>query len=651
MTVPRRSRGNIAAGLTALLAIAITIQAAPTAGAAPPQMAGRAPIDVDAAERAFGLQQVPKGSLSTARQSGQNANPYLSLLPDPSQVDIAGWKAQMAAAGKVREHARHRPHSPLVVQEREATNAHTNDTDAGAEFISAFGTGRRENPAATISGNLDAPQAPLILPTPREDNGAIPLATDLRLSSAEATQVDARIGDGPHGSGGTGTGDFDYYRIDGQAGDFVTAQISTPAAGALDTVLILWSADGIPLLLNDDFGLNRDSVLMGRLPADGPYFLSVAGFPDAFPGDPFDPASGSGGGSEGRYRLSATTGADIDSFAIELEPGDVVGASVVGAGGQLDLADPAGTLVIGSSQDASYIYPASTPLPGGGNAVLAHVADTRGKHVLRVLGIPGSYQITLEVYRAGGETTRRTQTIFLDFDGARLNTNIFGGPGVRTLSPMSSFLPNWGLSSRDERAVIRAIEAEVKENLSTDPRLVNRRASVEILNSRDDRDPGNRPGVSRIIVGGTIAESGIPTIGVAQSIDPGNFETAETALVLLDVMSAPIGQVQFPGTSLNEYITPASNRVAFVGQAVGNVVSHEAGHYLGSFHVDQFNANANLMDQGGNPALMYAVGPDEVGGTADDPDVDFGVDIFNPGEGFTGIEDTLTTTAFGLTRR
>ena len=58
-----------------------------------------------------------------------------------------------------------------------------------------------------------------------------------------------------------------------------------------------------------------------------------------------------------------------------------------------------------------------------------------------------------------------------------------------------------------------------------------------------------------------------------------------------------------------------------------------------------------MMDQGGNPAFMYAVGPDEVGGTADDPDVDFGEDVLNPGEGFTGIEDTLTTTAFGLTRR
>ena len=47
------------------------------------------------------------------------------------------------------------------------------------------------------------------------------------------------------------------------------------------------------------------------------------------------------------------------------------------------------------------------------------------------------------------------------------------------------------------------------------------------------------------------------------------------------------------------------------------------------------------MDQGGNFPLLFGVGPDGVGGTADDPDVDFGEDVFNPSEGFTGIEDTL----------
>jgi hypothetical protein len=89
--------------------------------------------------------------------------------------------------------------------------------------------------------------------------------------------------------------------------------------------------------------------------------------------------------------------------------------------------------------------------------------------------------------------------------------------------------------------------------------------------------------------------------------------------------------------------------VKFVGTALGNIVSHEAGHFVGSWHVDQFNDVLNLMDQGGNFPLLYAVGPDGIGGTADDPDVDFGGDLFNPNEGFTGIENTAFRTLWGCT--
>ena len=47
------------------------------------------------------------------------------------------------------------------------------------------------------------------------------------------------------------------------------------------------------------------------------------------------------------------------------------------------------------------------------------------------------------------------------------------------------------------------------------------------------------------------------------------------------------------------------------------------------------------MDQGGNFPLLFGVGPDGIGGTADDTDVDFGEDVLNPNEGFAGPEDTL----------
>jgi hypothetical protein len=83
---------------------------------------------------------------------------------------------------------------------------------------------------------------------------------------------------------------------------------------------------------------------------------------------------------------------------------------------------------------------------------------------------------------------------------------------------------------------------------------------------------------------------------------------------------------------------------------VGNVTAHEAGHFFGNWHTDNSSPRVNLMDAGGeNFQNLFGVGPDQVGGTADDVDVDFGDDAFEPEEGFVGIEDTLGRIVFGVT--
>ncbi len=102
--------------------------------------------------------------------------------------------------------------------------------------------------------------------------------------------------------------------------------------------------------------------------------------------------------------------------------------------------------------------------------------------------------------------------------------------------------------------------------------------------------------------------------------------------MVLNVLGDPAGD-----ESLNSYHTGASNRIGFVGQAVGNVVSDEAGHLLGNWHVDQFNDHANVMDQGATSRSLRRR-PGRRRRHADDPDVDFGEDEFNPNEGFTGME-------------
>ncbi|GHH47984.1 hypothetical protein [Lentzea cavernae] len=384
------------------------------------------------------------------------------------------------------------------------------------------------------------------------------------------------------------------------------------------------------------------------------YVMVAAAGPGGIPADPLTPGTGKRVLTEGAYDLTIATGGatDSDHFSVDLKAGDVLGASAAGRATRVVIHDPAGREVFGSSQDFSFLYAENSPMPAGGNAVADFVAPKDGRYTVGVENGDGRYDVTVEAYRPGSELNPRPDvlTIFLDFDGARVNTRIYDpSGGNRDLSPLKKFLPGWGLTAADENAVIDGVVATVRENVEKDlaAKGTNKRFAVKVLNSRDHADPWGKPNVSRVVVGGSIAESGIQTVGIAQSIDAGNFGKEETSLVLLDILSAPSAQT---GTSLNRYITPASDKIAFIGRAIGNITAHEAGHMSGSWHQDQFNALDAIMDQGGNPKGMFGVGPDAIGGTADDVDVDFHEDVLNPGEGFTGIEDSLNRTAWAYTR-
>ncbi|MFC0527384.1 PPC domain-containing protein [Phytohabitans kaempferiae] len=627
---------------------------------APGGATARAPRDVDteqAMSAGFQVAKKSNGKNRSASAKPAGVNPYLALLPDPAAADLSGWDWHLAAMGKERAAVRDSQRkalaaAPILVDEDEPAGIRgSNDTPATAQRVAGFGTNSGQNPKARVLGAL-SPEAVTAdeVEATAEDDGSITLAGETGIGETRAgIRTSATVGDGPHGSAGTGSGDFDVYKVTAQAGESLTVDIDTPAGSNLDSILLLLDAEGELLATADDTANSFDSLLTFQVTETGDYYVFVTGFL-TLPNDPFDSGSGTGAESEGPYDVTILVGeADVDYFAVRLRKGDVLGASVSGGASLLGVYDTVPRLVQGSTQDLTAIFPANTPLPGGGNAVVDHVAESTGWHYLAVTSGSGRYDVTVEAYRPALETEAPpVQTLFLDFDGARLNTAIFGGPGVRTLSPLSAFLGRWGLTRADEDEVIDAVLATVEENIKTDlvASGLNGRFRIQIKNSRDHRDTFGQANVSRIVVGGTIDESGVPTIGIAQTIDPGNFATEETALVLLDVLSDPAGD----DASLNTYITPASDKVAFVGRALGNVVSHEAGHFFGDWHVDQFNDIPNLMDQGGNFPVMFAVGPDGVGGTADDIDVDFGEDAFNPGEGFTGTEDTLSRIVFGVTR-
>jgi hypothetical protein len=420
----------------------------------------------------------------------------------------------------------------------------------------------------------------------------------------------------------------------------------------------VFDAAGNVMAFNDDDGSTYDSYLVFSVPAAGTYYLAIGAYTSPFPTDRFDSASGSGFASEGTYDVTIGINVlDRDHFAIDLEPGDVVATNLTGAFlTRVTLLDPSGAERVGTSQNLNSILPG--PMPVGGNAGFAYVVESAGTYAVKVGNRPGAYTLQLRVFRPALElgVAGDLQTLFVDFDGAVVDQAVFGGSGMVSLSPLSSFLAGWGLTPADEDAVIDGILAVIEESLSADMRVLGANGDYDasnvpgefdlvLLNSRDHADPFGDPNASRLVIGGTIPELGISTIGIAQSIDPGNFAGSETAVVLLDLLSAAPSDPN----SLNQFALGGSaTKVDLVAAGVGNVAAHEAGHFFANFHTNQFNPQANLMDQGGNLPNTVGVGPDLTFGTGDDVDVDFGPDAYVPNEGFTGTEDTLNAVAFGL---
>ncbi|PUA81756.1 hypothetical protein C7S10_06730 [Nocardioides currus] len=618
----------------------------------------------------LGLQVAPKGGGGAASLSpAVNPNPYLANLPDISSADYWSWNKKMdAAAAKRADSAKLAANRqaalaapsvpPFVYDEQEPAGVvGTNDSHPDAEPIDGFGTAATRNQRVRILGELAATAAPATRAiTTTEDQGSIPLATDAAIpATGGRVTTTSVLGDGPHGSAGTGSNDFDFYEVELGAGRTLTAStIGSPST--TDTILVVFDAAGEPVAANDDasFGVLA-SQLSYKPPAPGTFYVMVGGYSsDPLPADPNDSGSGSGGADEGNYNLAvASQQLDADFYSVRLRPGDTIGATSGGGATGLTVRTPAGEQRVGGIEtDASSLYPPTSPLPGGGNTTIAYVAEEAGWYSVEVSGLVGDYEVTVEGYRPGTQGDRgRTQTVLLDFAPGRVNTGTWGGPGVRSVSPFASFVPLWGIPRASARQVENKVLAGVKANLDAELEAggLNPNVNVEVLNARTNPELIGQENVSHIYVAGTIAESGISTIGIAQYIDPGNYGHQDEAIVLLDVLSAPAG----PASSLNTFMTAASDRVKFVSAAVSNVVAHEVGHTIGNYHTDNADEVGNMMDSGGaNFATnLYGVGPDGIGGTADDANVAFVTDTYAPVEGFTGLENTLNVSAWAYSGR
>ena len=132
---------------------------------------------------------------------------------------------------------------------------------------------------------------------------------------------------------------------------------------------------------------------------------------------------GTGPGDDASLDVTGTidAGGDVDCFEVDLEVGDILGINQTGAPNLVEIFEPGGDLQMGSSQDGSFIYPAASPMPGGGNAG-DHITYTSGGHFVCVRTSSGAYTLQLRVFRSVFESGG-VQTLFVDFDekGIRLD--------------------------------------------------------------------------------------------------------------------------------------------------------------------------------------------------------------------------------------
>jgi hypothetical protein len=634
-----------------------------TAGAAPAPASATA-----AAARTVSHAQLEAG-IARAKQRGVihtrngrfgpfGPNPRLANVPGTTKLDWGGWKRAESALAKRRAataradlKAKGRLVTPRLVREDEPAGSRGgNDSLSTAQLISIFGTAARRSRAVTVLGRLSpGPVAPVsdVAPAPEPNDSprtAYDLGLNTKVKGAHTTGV---IGDYEPLPKNPFNADTDLYKVTLRANQLVKIKVKR-TSGDLLPYIDLFSEDGLQYVLSEDD--EETSTLSFTARKAGTYYALVAGYLV------FEETTEQIVPTKGGYDLRVTLqGGDRDVYKVNLRAGDVLGVNATDAARYVSVFDTKGVEVKGSPYDATGAFPENTPLPGGGNATTEHIAARSGVHYVEVTQGEGAYQAQLEVHRYGGEAKKQTQIIYLDTDGQRFQSNVVFGRGVTTLSPLRSFLGNWGLQRSTERAVINRIKATVQENLDGDLRRsgLSKYVSVKVVTTLDlkGKDPYGKAGVTRVIVGGTIPQLGLPVIGVAQSIDPGNFDREETAVVLLDVLSGKASE--YGPDSLNFYLRKNSDRIAFVGRGVGNTISHEVGHLIGNWHTDGSDSVANLMDTGGgeDPGQLYGPGRDGIGGTRDDVDVDFRRDRFEPFEGFTGIEDSLARSTFGMSTR
>ncbi len=364
----------------------------------------------------------------------------------------------------------------------------------------------RATPCASSARTPTCPRGDteVLAPTP-EDDGSIPLAGDTGIATEPATvTVSAELGDGPHGPAGDDSNDFDFYEVDIPAGLSLVGDTSD--SGSLDTILAVYDETGELVAVDDDGGSQGFTSRVTYTPeTPGTYYLMVAGYSffGPLPADPFDSGSGAGLADIGDYELSIAVGpVDADNYAVRLQPGRRHRRGRRRRG------------------DRAHRLPARRPADGrlAGRprrlvALPAQLAAARRRQhhaglrrregrLVRPARSAAAPAPTTSSSRATGPAPSSTPTRSrrsTSTSRAAASTPASGAaPGVRTLSPFSSFLGKWGINANRQDAMITKVTAEVKENIRDEVKASGLNPNLEVRGRQLAQPPRGRGQAERL---------------------------------------------------------------------------------------------------------------------------------------------------------
>ncbi len=363
---------------------------------------------------------------------------------------------------------------------------------------------------------------------------------------------------------------------------------------------------------------------------------------------------------------SNTVGAfDADWFAFDLQAGDILDSRFVpttsatvpimsmhNLSGKELIASP-GLVGPPASPQGSPLRGNAADLLGPDDLVLHYIVPESGRYYIRVSDAGGPYSLELRKYRAALETqdAGNQQILFLDFDGAFIPRSLFIPiPGTGRIPSTRNALAGYGIQDADYERFIDEVVTRLQakyDDLGT--KTTNPNYGIEIRNSKDHPDPWGLPNVSRVVIGGNALEffqddSFEGVLGIAESVDAGNFAPEETALVFHDVLQASFASIP---------IDPFARPVDVVAELMSMVIAHESGHFFGGRHQDPTNnafAPVGLMDQFYDPIVSSGAGPDGIFGNVDDVPLLFNVDEFTAEGAFVqgGVNDTVNWIGWAL---